>query len=257
MLFSAETVDGLVHRLGGPRLRAECSLVVSPPVAHNRHDYDYYDYDREICPVGTAVSTSPGGIELRRHYDEIIHTTPPFYDHPPPPSPPPTPPPTTTTTNDNVVSTNEEEALGVEQQRRASYDDDDVHARSKDLLGSCYRRSFELAFRNDDATMEEYHERDYGWMRNALRSLLRPTVHRPAGRFGSRRVAVPLLGAGCRAFPKDVAIDVAASEGASWLSRAGRGGCYDADGNDTVVFGLLEREDAEDLSAKIKTLLLD
>lgn len=164
------------------------------------------------------------------------------------------------TTNDNVVSTNEEEALSVEQRRRASYDDDDVHARSKDLLGSCYRRSFELAFRNDDATMEEYHERDYGWMRNALRSLLRPTVHRPADRFGSssRRVAVPLLGAGCRAFPKDVAIDVAASEGAYWLSKAGRrSGCYDADGNDTVVFGLLEREDAEDLSAKLKRLLLD
>ena len=203
--------------------------------------------DDEICPAGTAVSTSPGGIELRRHYDEIIHTTPPFYDHPPPLSPPPPPPPPMTTTNDDAST--EEEALGVE--RRASYDDDDVHARSRDLLRSCYRRSFELAFQDDATEEEEYYKRDDGWIRNALRSLLRPIVLRPAGRFGSRRVTVPLLGAGCRAFPKDVAIDVAASEGASWLSCAGRTGYYDADGNDMAIFGLLEREDAEDLSARV------
>jgi hypothetical protein len=36
-------------------------------------------------------------------------------------------------------------------------------------------------------------------------------------RQDGRRVAVPLLGSGCRAFPKDVALDVVVSEAASWL----------------------------------------
>ena len=80
---------------------------------------------------------------------------------------------------------------------------------------------------------------------------------------------MPLLGSGCRAFPKDVASDVAASEAASWLlsGRAGddddverraAGNANEDDGNEdsVVVFGLLERDDAEVLSAKLKKRLL-
>ena len=80
---------------------------------------------------------------------------------------------------------------------------------------------------------------------------------------------MPLLGSGCRAFPKDVASDVAASEAASWLlsgrtgddddvERRAAGNANEDDGNEdsVVVFGLLERDDAEVLSAKLKKRLL-
>jgi hypothetical protein len=89
---------------------------------------------------------------------------------------------------------------------------------------------------------------------------------------------VPLLGAGCRAFPRDVALDVVAKEASSWLlasSNVGGGmvveeitNDYDDDDDDeeeegridlgdTVAFGLLEEEDAMDLSDRLRGLLLD
>mmetsp|Transcript_54195 Transcript_54195/g.80470 ORF Transcript_54195/g.80470 Transcript_54195/m.80470 type:complete len:161 (-) Transcript_54195:324-806(-) len=72
MLFAANVVDGLVHQLGGWRLAWACNSV--PNVN-----------GEEKCPVGHAVSTSPGGSELCEEYDEIVHTVPPFYEHHPHP----------------------------------------------------------------------------------------------------------------------------------------------------------------------------
>ena len=51
-------------------------------------------------------------------------------------------------------------------------------------------------------------------VRGLVRSGKPPFVAAGGGPGGGRRVAVPLLGSGCRAFPKDVAADVAASEAA-------------------------------------------
>ena len=270
MLLSAETVDGLVHQLGGTRLRVECSLV--PPHRRRRcrdghggpgdappSPSSSSSVDGEICPVGYAVATSPGGDGLRRHYDAIIHTTPPFYDHPPPPHPITIP-----------IAT---AAMGEPT-------NGDAHARSRALLGSCYRRSFDLAFGNDDALSSSSKRFGHGgWMRDSLRRLLvwlgrSGNPPNAGGRPGGRRVAVPLLGSGCRAFPRDVASDVAASEAASWLLSV-RGDDYDLDDPDVetyssnvddagygnedsvVVFGLLSRDDAEVLSAKLRRLLSD
>ncbi|KAL3816451.1 hypothetical protein ACHAXA_001033 [Cyclostephanos tholiformis] len=243
MLFAAQTVDGLVHQLGGTRLRAECSLVVARRRRGgnnpSRHDVDCYDR----CPVGTAVVTSSGGNDLRRLYDAIIHTTPPFYDHPPP----------------SLTMTGVDDE-GYESRR----------LRSRELLGSCYRESFELAF-GDAMSDDMVDKREYDLvdrMRNSMRRLLlprRPKGHSPTSadvvlsRRVNMRVAVPLLGAGCRAFPKDVALDVAANEAASWLLSSSRGSeNKDRDGgrNDSVVFGLLEEDDAVYLSARLNRLLL-
>jgi hypothetical protein len=256
MLLSAETVDGLVHQLGGTRLRAECSLV--PPLRGVRRGAPSppppTSVDGEICPVGYAVATSPGDDGLRRHYDAIIHATPPFYDHPPPPVP------------------DRDGGGGWAATDVPTDDDEDARrARSRTLLGSCYRRSFELAFGHVDDAPSSARRDLCGWARDSLRGAL-VGLGRPravGGGAGGRRVAVPLLGSGCRAFPKDVASDVAASEAASWLlSRRGddagvgrRAGTADEDGDgcegSVVVFGLLERDDAEDLSAKLKRLLSD
>ena len=95
----------------------------------------------------------------------------------------------------------------------------------------------------------------------------------PMGLFGSgkptsthpinqRRVAVPLMRACCRAFPKDLALEVAALENAPWLSAFDfehteeaekRNGADESDM--AVVFGLLEREDAEALSEQLEKLV--
>uniref|UniRef100_A0A7S2XRZ4 Macro domain-containing protein n=1 Tax=Attheya septentrionalis TaxID=420275 RepID=A0A7S2XRZ4_9STRA len=125
MLYAVSVVDGLVHQLGGTRLEMECRVKGG-------------FWTTEKCPVGTAVVTSPGGEQLKQHYDAIVHTTPPFYSH---------------------------------------------HSNPVENLKSCYREAFKAAF--DLQT-------------------LRP------------RVALPLIGAGARGFPNDVAIEVAAYEAIHW-----------------------------------------
>ena len=97
---------------------------------------------------------------------------------------------------------------------------------------------------------------------NTLRLL---GLHKPSTNKLGKRVAVPLLGAGCRDFPNHVAMDVAALESAAWLSNIDHEQTDEVDkrnnsdanrkGDDAVVFGLLEKADAEELSAKLETLL--
>lgn len=67
MLYPVSVVDGLVHQWGGWRLEMECRL--RELTARNG----------EACPVGSAVLTSAGYGKLSNEYDEIVHTTPPFY----------------------------------------------------------------------------------------------------------------------------------------------------------------------------------
>ena len=64
MLYPVSVVDGLVHQLGGWKLKLECKLK---------------SLSSDKCPVGTAILTHAGGDELSRHYDHIIHTSPPFF----------------------------------------------------------------------------------------------------------------------------------------------------------------------------------
>eukprot|EP01083_Nonionella_stella_P235930 829119_1 len=70
ILYPFNVVDGIVHQLGGWRLALNCYML---PDIH----------EHEKCPVGYAVATSPGGRDLQKEYDSIIHTVPPFHDHPP------------------------------------------------------------------------------------------------------------------------------------------------------------------------------
>lgn len=66
MMYPVSVVDGLVHSLGGWKLRVECSMK------------RIFSKKREPCPVGQAVtSRAPGN--LSKHFDAIVHTTPPFH----------------------------------------------------------------------------------------------------------------------------------------------------------------------------------
>ena len=86
-----------------------------------------------------------------------------------------------------------------------------------EMLRGCYRSSLELAFDTFDSQSAE-----------------------------EQRVAVPLLGAGCRGFPIDIAIKVAAEESVRWMhppldecdavSRVAE--------QQVVAFGLLEKDTA-------------
>eukprot|EP00804_Cyclotella_cryptica_P029992 CCRYP_013440-RA/>CCRYP_013440-RA protein AED:0.18 eAED:0.57 QI:388/0/0.5/1/0/0/2/0/140 len=80
----------------------------------------------------------------------------------------------------------------------------------------------------------------------------------------NQRVAVPLLGAGCRGFPASVAIEAAVAESVSWLSSSNNK-CLHDDSTSTakrgrkrkpiVAFGLLETSDAEVLATKLSESL--
>ncbi len=157
MLYPAQVVDGLVHQLGGTKLRYECKMI--------RAIYGG-------CPIGSAVSTSHGDAKLRREYDRIVHTPPPFYKN-----------------NDG--------------------DNDPVEG-----LRHCYRAALGMAYSLD----------------------------------GVERVACPIIGAGARGFPLEIAINVAASEISMWGSQQSGGG----DANETVAFGIQELSIAEELEKRIK-----
>jgi O-acetyl-ADP-ribose deacetylase (regulator of RNase III) len=89
-----------------------------------------------------------------------------------------------------------------------------VDKESEILLQQCYERAFQLAF---EGLSEE------------------------------KRVAVPLLGAGARGFPTDVAIDIAARAATAWLRQVRNAGGI----GQTLAFGLLEEDHANDLAATI------
>ena len=231
MLFPAAVIDGLVHQLGGKKLGKECSLLPKHSFAdayvNQQSTVELTDLPQVKCPVGTASITSAGNSELGAEYDNIVHTVPPFYNHPP-------------------SMTNEiKQLLGINANIISSED-----SWAYELLLSCYRHSFLLAF--DDRDNESP-----GILHN-LYSLIGLGQHQlPTPE--NRRVAVPLLGAGCRGFPVTIAIDAAAEGSASWLSQQ-HTGCIDnrvtttssAPRKECIAFGLLETSHATKLAEKIK-----
>jgi O-acetyl-ADP-ribose deacetylase (regulator of RNase III) len=287
MVFPAQTIDGLVHQLGGEQLRYEC-LAIQPLPCRPLWLYNYgkhvmseeVETTKKLCPEGMAVQTSSGGPNLQVHYDTIIHTTPPFYNYPPLPLL-------------HKYATLEESS----NKNNDDNDDDDskVHAWSKELLRLCYRHSFDLAFNNNNTNNNRINNNrsvhiqyNNGWQQ--LQSVLLQNLmsifssssspnnsSNPSSlttynnnncdaASGSRRVAVPLLGAGCRGFPTSIALDIAATESLSWLTTTAdeeNNDCrlvYQEDDEvavetiqdeDVIVFGLLEKEDSNQLSARV------
>ncbi|KAK1744399.1 hypothetical protein QTG54_004932 [Skeletonema marinoi] len=254
MLFSAESIDGLLHQLGGLRFRAECNLVPPHPWAHaylnqqcrqkaaannDRNANDTVEVSNIVnspnpktkCPVGTAVSTAAVGGEIQSHYDRIIHTVPPFYNYPP-------------------SMTEELKRLsGIEIGENE--DEEDLHQLSKELLRSCYRQSFHVAFGSNN------NDQSYSLLNNPITSFLGMGKYRHNNQQSrhSQRMAVPLLGAGCRDFPKDVALEVAALESASWLLSEPKEEDHATESELVVAFGLLESEDAEALANSIEEII--
>ena len=266
MMFSAETIDGLLHQLGGLRFRAECSLIPPHPYAHaylnqqrskvsssiataknnstvsNSSKEEYIEESSNIivnapnlktkCPVGTSVTMSAVGGEISTHYDHIIHTVPPFYNYPP------------------LITNEIKELLGIELEEDGEGEDyeGNLHQWSKELLRSCYRQSFHLAFGIHNEEKGTRYENSL--LKNSLAEII--GFRKPQSLQSHQRVHCPLLGAGCRDFPKEVAMEVAALESTSWLLSDSKEE-EEEDSSDSrkewvVAFGLLESDDARTLS---------
>jgi O-acetyl-ADP-ribose deacetylase (regulator of RNase III) len=81
MLYPISVVDGLVHIYGGSKLQTELYWL------RQKHRWNkFWSSDQSVninepCPVGHAVVTSAGSGPLAKHYDHIVHTTPPFYKY--------------------------------------------------------------------------------------------------------------------------------------------------------------------------------
>ena len=149
MLYPASVVDGLVHQLGGLQLSVQCKAITAL---------------KGGCPIGTSLVTTHGDEKLIEKYEQIVHTSPPFYE---------------------------------------------CNNGPDNLLRSCYQSALSLAFHDNQ-----------------------------------HKIACPLLGAGARGFPSDVAIDVAASESIKWRdSEDGKADITER----VLMFGLLELKTSEEL----------
>lgn len=247
MLFPAAVIDGLVHQLGGKYLQIECSFLPEHSFSHAYHNQQSApedwsvigstvknnDHEHVKCPVGTAVVTSAGGEQLRAEYDNIVHTVPPFYKYPP------------------AATAEMKQLLGV----HAEYFDQESW--SCELLRSCYRHSFRLAFGCGQRNVDQ----NRGTLRNIFESI---GIRKQSTVPENQRVAVPLLGAGCRGFPESLAIEAAVAEGVSWLLSSNNNCLHDnhmptpqspRDAEPVVAFGLLETSHAEELATKLSESL--
>jgi O-acetyl-ADP-ribose deacetylase (regulator of RNase III) len=177
-------------------------------------------------PLGTAVVTSCKDIqELEKLYDFIIHTTPPFYPH----------------YNGSDSSKN--------------------HDHEIEVLKKCYTSSFhriEEWYRqgrmgDEFSTTSSLWETVLNWM-NGKSSVVE---NNDLGNTRTLRIGIPLIGAGARGFPSNVAIFLAATQSVSWMMDH-RDTHMDSlpheDGNRECVlaFGIPDPQIADGLATEIR-----
>ena len=202
MLFSSNVVDGLVHQLGGSSLALECQQIGQSSTDSRTNKSSLFQsfasmarkwiatedkshLDTVIrCPEGQAVITGPGDkdSELARHYDQIIHTVPPFYKYSG----------AIKLSDDNGIKNVDDEVGGS---RSSGNNIDPVW-----ILRQCYGNSLNTVATSAHNLYEPSH-----------------SLHLPGQSEYLVRVACPLIGAGCRGFPLEVAISVAANSASKWL----------------------------------------
>jgi Macro domain len=193
MLYPSSVIDGLVHTYGGSALQRElvylrqqsyilrqCGVVrwwsnTTTPQQQLPHPHDVI----APCPIGHAVITSAGNDVVAQHYQQIVHTTPPFYN--------------------NYHETD----TGTTR--------DPVEV----LLSNCYRTALHMTNPKSTSSSSSSSSPALRWFWNKMYNNNNNNTHNnPDG----INVAMPLLGAGARAFPLDVACQVAAQSMVRWLS---------------------------------------
>jgi O-acetyl-ADP-ribose deacetylase (regulator of RNase III) len=189
MLFSAQTVDGMVHLMGGAALRRELEVLGG-------------------CPVGHAVTTAAAATP----YHAIVHTSTPnvSYQH----------------------QRRQYRPAGDPDATPSSSNDFDPEDEAQLLLAQCYSSALQQA----------------------------ASTSMPHSRYQTHiLLATPLLGAGCRGFPIDIACTVAARAAIAWYNdpstvpvAATQPPSPHSSISITLAFGLLEEATAEQLVREIQ-----
>jgi len=198
MLFPANTVDGLLHTYGGTSLAEACARVLRESTTEERHHSGTQQQQGRI-QEGSAVVTPCVGNELQTisGYDYIIHTVPPFYNHHSEHN-------DTTTRKDPQNNNTSHANDNIDRKKRQQQDDDDDEDRVLEefLLAECYRNSLDLAV-GGAIPVEDARTPTNG----TTTTMDPPTL----------RIVCPLLGAGCRGFPIDTAIQIASQTTMAWM----------------------------------------
>ena len=208
MLFSSNVVDGLVHQLGGSSLALECRQIGKNSTdSRTSKKFSIFQSFASVarkwiatkdkshldtvvrCPEGQAIVTGPGDkdSELARQYDQIIHTVPPFYKY--------------CGTLDSQHLSDENRIKNDDANTSASSaSGSNINSDPEWILRQCYENSLNTAANSVLVRDEPSH-----------------SSYLPGQSECLVRVACPLIGAGCRGFPLDVAISVAANSASEWL----------------------------------------
>ena len=183
MMFASNVVDGMVHQLGGAALQRACreALVEQYHQHNNQHPSRRHQNARHEdirLAEGYCVTTPAlGSLGKETNYQYIIHTVPPFYNHP--------------------VSAPQDDADSTES----------TTSTAKRLLAASYRNILELIRKSEalvlDPSLDVNSRRGF-----PLKLVENYTI--------PLKIACPLLGAGCRGFPLEEAVQVAAQTLVEW-----------------------------------------
>ena len=200
MMFPANTIDGLLHTYGGTSLAEACARVLREATDEQHHSGTQQHHKGRI-QEGSAVVTPCVGHELRTisGYDYIIHTVPPFYNHHSEHN-------DTTTRKDPQNNNTSHANDNIDRKKRQQQDDDDDEDRVLEefLLAECYRNSLDLAVGGAIPVA------DVRTPTNTNTTTTDPPT---------LRIVCPLLGAGCRGFPIDTAIQIASQTTMAWMMQ--------------------------------------
>ena len=193
MMYPNQVIDGIVHRLGGNLLRQQCLGILQ-----------FYGKDMTSLPLGTTFITRCKGIpDLESLYDFILHTIPPFYQ-------------SHDSCNHGTESSNDPR-------------------NQIELLKQCYTSSFSII---DDFYRFGGFVENRSYLNLSLWKTIRSWMNRKINVdeeegdwnddckhfYNSKilRIGIPLIGAGARGFPTNIAIHVAASQSVSWMMDCGQ-----------------------------------
>jgi len=216
MMFSSNTIDGLVHQYGGKALKEECERVMKMKMKMKRKMRYGSGNDNETTSSsnsnknngqrhdrideGTAIQTNVVGQKLIdiSGYKKLIHTVPPFFN------------------NHNHHKKNNHN-----KNDDANVDNDDDNDNVDDvefLLAECYRNSLDVA-----TTMSSSSSSSIIPMSTLTSSTNNDNNNNNNNNNDNNnninlRIACPLLGAGCRGFPIDRAIQIAAKTTVEWMT---------------------------------------
>ena len=192
MMFASNTVDGLIHQYGGKSLQEECrrAIMLSSCSNDNGDSASTGDNSRHRRRIdeGTAIETNVVGKELIdiSRYKKIIHTVPPFYHH--------------HKKNQNQSDNNYD-----------NNDNDNVDF----LLAECYRNSLNVAIMSSITSPPLTSNTTLDMNNTSPITSTSTNIDTDTG--ANLRLACPLLGAGCKGFPIDRAIQIAAKTTIEWM----------------------------------------